>query len=49
MFQSKMYKIYKEFPNVFGIADDILVVGYDVDGKDHDNTLGREYYRYADR
>ena len=25
--------------NVFHIADDILVVGYDNDGKDHDNTL----------
>ena len=23
-------------PNVFGIADDILVIGYDEDGKDHD-------------
>ena len=26
-------------PNVFGIADDILVVGYDSDGKNHDDTL----------
>ena len=24
---------------MFGIADDILVVGYDSDGKDHDETL----------
>ena len=28
-------------PNVFGIADDILVVGYEDDGMDHDNTLRR--------
>ena len=27
-----------DLPNVFGIADDILVVGYDVDGIDHDDT-----------
>ena len=25
-------------PNLFGIANDILVVGYDRDGKDHDDT-----------
>ena len=38
MFQ-KTDKIVKDLPNVFGIADDILVVGYDVDSKDHDDTL----------
>ena len=32
-------KIFKLLPNVFGIADDILVVGYDGDGKDHNKTL----------
>ena len=26
-------------PNVFGIADDILVIGYDNDGKDHDKAV----------
>ena len=31
-------KIFKNLPNVFDIADDILVVRYDVDGKDHDDT-----------
>ena len=25
--------------NVFGIADDILIVGYDVDARDHDTNL----------
>ena len=39
MFQRKIDKIFKELRNVFGIADDILVVGYDNDGKDHDETL----------
>ena len=34
--------------NVFGIADDILVVGYDIDGKDHDEML-RQVLKYADR
>ena len=38
MFQWKI-KIFKHLPNVFGIADDILVVGYDSDDKDHDEML----------
>ena len=25
--------------NVFGISDDILVAGYGLDGKDHDETV----------
>ena len=41
MFQTKIYKIFKDLPNVFGIADDILVVGYEADGKDHDKILQR--------
>ena len=48
MFQRKTDEIFKEWPNVFGIADDILVVGYEADGKDHDKIL-QWYYRYADR
>ena len=39
MFQRKIDEIFKDLPNVFGIADDILVVRYDIDGKDHDDTL----------
>ena len=39
MFQHKIDEIFKDLPNVFGITDDILVVGYDGDGKDHDKTL----------
>ena len=39
MFQRTIDEIFKGLPNVFAIADDILVVGYDVDGEDHDDIL----------
>ena len=39
MFQQKINEIFKNLLNVFGIADDILVVGYDSDVKDHDEIL----------
>ena len=42
-----MDEIFKNVPNVLGIAVDMLVVGYDIDGKDYDEMLCR-YYRYAD-
>ena len=35
MFQHKIDEIFKDLSNVFDIVDDILVVGYDSDGKDH--------------
>ena len=35
MFQCKIDEIFKNLPNVFGIADDMLVGGYDIYGKDH--------------
>ena len=38
MFQRKIDEIFKDMPNVFSIADDILVAGYEADGKDHDET-----------
>ena len=41
MFQRKIDETFKEVPNVFGIADNILVVWNDVNGKDHDETLQR--------
>ena len=34
MFQCKIDKIFNDMPNVFGIAD-ILVIGYNKDGADH--------------
>ena len=39
LFQRKTDEIYKDLPKVIGIADDILVVGYDADGKDDDDRL----------
>ena len=39
MFQHKINGIFKNFPNVFGIMDDILVVGYDTDGNKHDEMV----------
>ena len=32
-------EFFNDMPNVFGIADDILVAGYDTDGKDHDDMV----------
>ena len=39
MFQCKIDEIFSDIPNVFGIADDILVIGYDKDGTDHGKTV----------
>ena len=39
MFQHKIDKIFNDMPNVFGIADDILVIGYDKNGVDHDKVV----------
>ena len=37
--QCKTDEIFKDLPNVFGIVDNILVVGYDSHSKDPDETL----------
>ena len=39
MFQCKIDNIFNDMLNVFGIADDILVIGYDKDGADHDEAV----------
>ena len=39
MFQRKIDEIFNDIPNVFGITDDILVIGYDIDGADHDKAV----------
>ena len=39
MFKQKIDAIFKELPNIFSIADYILIVGYDADGRDHDRIL----------
>ena len=33
MFRCKINEIFNDMPKVFGIADDILVIGYDMDGQ----------------
>ena len=38
MSQHKIDGIFNDIPNVFGIADNILVIGYDKDGTDHDGS-----------
>ena len=40
MFQWKIDEIFKDLPNVFGSADDILIVGYEADSKNH-NRISR--------
>ena len=39
MFHSKIDEIIKELSNVFEIDDEILVVGYDDNGRNYDNTV----------
>ena len=39
MFQRKIDEILKGLPNTFGIAENILIVGYNADGRDHDRIL----------
>ena len=39
MSEWKIDEIFNDMPNVFGIADDILVIGYDKDGTDHDEPF----------
>ena len=39
MFQCKIDEIFNNMPNVFSIADDILVIGYDKDGVDLDEAV----------
>ena len=39
MFQCKIDEIFNDMLNVFGIADDILVIGYDKDGADRNEAV----------
>ena len=45
MFQCKIHEIFRDVPNVFGIADDILVIGYDKNGVDHDAAVHKVLQR----
>ena len=39
MFQKKIDRLFNDIPNVFGIADYILIAGFDANGKNHDKRL----------
>ena len=39
MFQCKIDEIFSDMSNIYGITDDILVIGYDEDGADHDAVV----------
>ena len=41
MIQCKIDETFNDIPNVFGIADDILVIGYDKDGTGHNKTVNK--------
>ena len=41
LFQRKLDEIFKDMPNAFGTAYDILVAGYEADGRDHGKTVQR--------
>ena len=40
MFQHKIDEIFNDMPNIFGIAVDILVIGYDNNDTDHEGYKG---------
>ena len=41
MFQKKIDKLFNGLPNVFGIVDDIFIVGLDELGRDHNETVDK--------
>ena len=45
MFQKKKDKLFSDTPNVCGIADDILLAGFDADTRDHDKRLEEVWHR----
>ena len=46
MFQRKIYEIFNDMPNVLGITDDILVLGYKDGVRDHHKTVQSVLQRY---
>ena len=43
MFQKKIHKLFTGMHNVFSIADDILIAGFDKQGKDHNTMLDKVF------
>ena len=48
MLQCKIDKIFNDMPNVFGIADNILVIVDEKDGADHDEAVYNVLRQYQD-
>ena len=46
MFQKKIDELFGYILNVFGIADAILIAGFDADSRDHDARLQEVLRRY---
>ena len=46
MFQKKIDELFDSMPNVFSIADDILIAGFDELDRDHDVTLDKMFRIY---
>ena len=45
MFQKKIDELFNDIPNGFGIGDDILIAGFDTDGRNHDIRLEQVLWR----
>ena len=43
MLQRKIDKLFQGLPNVFGIADDILIAGFDDLSRDYNATLDKAF------
>ena len=48
MFQHKTDEIFSDMTNVFGIMDNILVIGYDEDGVDHDAAVHNVLWQWEE-
>ena len=46
MFQKKIVELFSDMQNVLSIADDILISGFNDQGKDHDITLDKLLWVY---
>ena len=46
IFQREIDKLFNDIPNVFGVADDILIAGFDGDGRDHDLSLEQVLHKH---
>ena len=49
IFQKKVDETFGDLPGVTGIADDIVIVGYEEDGSDHDANLRAVMERASDK